>query len=90
MIWNGYYFLYGFNYKIAWGEQNISPISVIYITCSIEVYKTNKQLLNSVKVWKAKETNVILNMLSTYQKKTKKEKCHKQKTEHYIYPKRLI
>lgn len=47
------------------GEENVSRFLAIHIRYSILVYK-NKQLLNAVKVWKAKETNVILKMFSKY------------------------
>lgn len=36
---------------------------------------TNKQLLNALKVWKAKEINVILKIFSTYFMKKKVAFC---------------
>ena len=45
--------------------RRIKYFLATYITYSIMVY-TNKQLLNAAKVWKAKEINMILSILSTY------------------------
>ena len=51
-----------------------------YFLATYITYSINKQLLNAAKVWKAKEINMILRILSTYLLKKK---------QHFVYSKRL-